>query len=279
MNTPLQNTLTSTLQHARKARRYSQLELSLRLQISQRHISFVESGRAKPSRDLLMAWLQELDAPLIVRNAAMLQAGYAPAYSAAPLNDPSLAQAHDALVQLLNAHDPMPALVIDAEWNLLHMNRGGHWLTATLMPWAANLPADMPVNMLEVLAHPEGLTKHMSNLDEVGPALLAHLRHEAGMQPAIQHKVDAFADLLRHRLGPASLQSATRPSAPVLTTRFSTVHGELAFFSMFTTFGTPQDITLASLRVEHMFAADEATRAVVQVKAGAHASQNPSAVR
>lgn len=259
MNTPL----TSTLQHARKARRYSQLELSLRLQISQRHLSFVESGRAKPSRDLLMAWLQELDAPLVVRNAAMLQAGYAPAYSAAPLNDPSLAQAHDALVQLLNAHDPMPALVIDAQWNLLHMNRGGQWLTATLMPWAANLPADMPVNMLDVLAHSEGLTKHMTNFGEVGPALLAHLRDEAGMQPAIADKVEAFAELLRSRLGTQSLQANARPSAPVLTTRFATVHGELAFFSMFTTFGTPQDITLASLRVEHMFAADDATRAVV----------------
>lgn len=268
MNTQTDSSLTSTLQHARKARRFSQLELSLRLQISQRHLSFVESGRARPSRDLLMAWLQELDAPLVVRNAAMLQAGYAPIYSAAPLNDPSLAQAHDALVQLLNAHDPMPALVIDAQWNLMHLNRGGQWLTATLMPWAANLPADMQVNMLDVLAHPEGLTRHMSNLAEVGPALLTHLRHEAGMQPAISWKVDAFADLLREHLGTTCLHSMARPSAPVLTTRFNTVHGELAFFSMFTTFGTPQDITLASLRVEHMFAADEATRAVIHQQVG-----------
>lgn len=266
LNSSLNSSLTSTLQHARKARRYSQLELSLRLQISQRHISFVESGRAKPSRELLMAWLQELDAPLVVRNAAMLQAGYAPAYSAAPLNDPSLAQAHDALVQLLNAHDPMPALVIDAHWNLLHLNRGGQWLTATLMPWAANLPADMPVNMLDVLAHPEGLTKHMTNLAEVGPALLAHLRDDASLQPDIAAKVEAFAELLRSRLGTQHLHSSTRLSAPVLTTRFNTVYGELAFFSMFTTFGTPHDITLASLRVEHMFAADEATRAVISAQ-------------
>lgn len=262
MNTPL----TSTLQHARKARRYSQLELSLRLQISQRHLSFVESGRAKPSRDLLMAWLQELDAPLVIRNAAMLQAGYAPAYSDASLNDPSLAQASEALAQLLSAHNPMPALVIDAQWNLLQMNLGCQWLTAALMPWAASLPADMPINMLDVLAHPEGLTKHMTNLAEVGPALLGHVRNDASMQPAIADKVNAFAELLRSRLGTQSLHANARPKAPVLTTRFATEYGELAFFSMFTTFGTPQDITLASLRVEHMFAADDATRAVLSAQ-------------
>ena len=215
---------------------------------------------------VLLAWLQALEAPLTVRNAAMLQAGFAPAYGAAPLGDPALAQADAAMTQLLDAHDPMPALVIDAQWHLLHLNRGGQWLTATLMPWAANLPADMPINMLDVLAHPEGLTKHMTNLAEVGPALLAHLRDEAGMQPAIADKVEAFAELLRNRLGTQSMHANARPSAPVLTTRFATEHGELAFFSMFTTFGTPQDITLASLRVEHMFAADDATRAVVSTQ-------------
>ncbi len=102
--------LPTTLRQARKARRLSQLELSLRMGVSQRHVSFVESGRAKPSRALLMSWLQELDAPLVVRNAAMLQAGYAPAYSADPLGGPSLAQANEALVRLLRAHDPMLTL-------------------------------------------------------------------------------------------------------------------------------------------------------------------------
>ncbi len=96
----------------------------MRLGVSQRHVTFVESGRARPSRELLMAWLQELAAPLVVRNAAMLQAGYAPAYSAAPLADPALSQANGVIIRLLQAHDPMPALVIDAQWNLLHLNRG-----------------------------------------------------------------------------------------------------------------------------------------------------------
>ena len=265
--TALTHTLPATLQQARKARRISQLELSLRVGVSQRHVSFVESGRARPSRDLLLAWLQELDAPLALRNAALLQAGYAPAYSASTLADPALAQAHEALVRLLQAHDPMPALVLDAHWNLLQMNQGGRWLAATLLPWAASLPQDAPVNMLDLLAHPQGFTRHMLNLDEVGPALLAHLRDDASVQPALVPRVEAFAALLRSQLGAQALHSGwPRPLAPVLTTRFATAHGPLAFFSMFTTFGTPQDITLASLRVEHMFAADASTRAVLQAE-------------
>jgi transcriptional regulator with XRE-family HTH domain len=260
----LTHTLPITLQQARKVRRLSQLELSMRLLVSQRHVSFVESGRAKPSRELLMTWLQALDAPLVVRNAAMLQAGYAPAYTAAPLADPALAQANDALVQLLEAHDPQPAFVIDAQWNLLHLNRGGAWLAKLLMPWVTDLPADTPLNMLDALCHPEGFTKNMVNLDEVGPALLTHLRDDASVMPSITPKVEAFAALLRSRYGSQSLNTGwPRSAAPVLTTRFTTTHGELAFFSMFTTFGTPQDITLASLRVEHMFAANEATREIL----------------
>lgn len=258
------DTLTVTLRQVRKAQRLSQLELSLRLGVSQRHVSFVESGRAKPSRELLMAWLQALEAPLVVRNEAMLQAGYAPTYSAALLDDPALVQMNSALVQLLGAHDPMPALVIDAHWNLLRLNRGGQWLAATLTPWAVDRTDTAPINLLDLLAHPEGFTKPMVNLGEVGPVMLAYLRHEASVQPTLTLKVEVFAALLRSRFGEQRFHpNWSRPSAPVLTTRYATQYGELAFFSMFTTFGTPQDITLASLRVEHLFAADEATHAVL----------------
>jgi transcriptional regulator with XRE-family HTH domain len=268
MNSPSHN-LQITLQHARKASRLSQLELSLRVGVSQRHVSYVESGRAKPSRELLRAWLHELDMPLIARNAAMLQAGYAPIYSDSSLAEPAMAVANDALLPLLHAHDPMPAFVIDADWNVLHLNGGGKWLAATLMPWMAQLPDDTPMNMLDTLCHPEGFARHMLNIDEVGAPLLAHLRDEASVRPALTLRVEAFAGLLRLRVGAhtgarASTTAWSAHTAPVLTSRFSTIHGELAFFSMFTTFGTPQDITLASLRVEHMFAADERTRAVLQ---------------
>jgi transcriptional regulator with XRE-family HTH domain len=269
----LTHTLPATLAQARKARRLSQLELALRLQVSQRHLSFVESGRAKPSRDLLLSWLQELDAPLAVRNAAMLQAGFAPVFSEASLTSPALAPAHEALLALLQAHEPMPALVLDAHWNVLHMNRGAQWLAGLLMPElmaalqtnATTNAAAQPLNMLDVLCHPQGFSGKMLNLAEVGPNLLAHLRDEASVLPELRPKVEAYAAMLKQRLGNQQLHNGwPRQIAPVLTARFASPLGELSFFSMFTTFGTPQDITLASLRVEHMFAADVPTKQVMQ---------------
>jgi hypothetical protein len=169
----------------------------------------------------------------------------------------------DALAQLLQAHDPMPAMVMDAAWNVLHMNRGAQWLATTLMPWVADLPPGAPVNMIDAMLHPEGMTKHITNLEEVAPALLAHMRDDASVVPDILPRVEQLAQQMQQRLGKRVLAAWPRQMAPVLTTRFATPHGELAFFSMFSTFGTPQDITLASLRVEHVFPADEATRAVL----------------
>jgi transcriptional regulator with XRE-family HTH domain len=270
----LTHTLPATLQRARKARRLSQLELALQLAVSQRHVSFVESGRAKPSRDLLTAWLQALDAPLAVRNAALLQAGYAPMFSEAQLGDPQLAVANAALQALLMNHDPLPAFVLDAQWNIVHINRGALWLAQSLLgdagiqlPIAADGRATAAINMLDLLTHPQGFMKSLVNLREVGPSLLALLRSHAATQPMMRPRVEAFAGLLHAQLGTSALQQVwLTATAPVLTSRFATPHGELAFFSMFTTFGTPQDITLASLRVEHMFAGDEHTQAVMKAQ-------------
>lgn len=258
--------LRDTLRAARKSRRISQFELALRIGVSQRHVSFVESGRAQPSRDLLLSWLHELQAPLSLRNVALQQAGFAPVYRGSELSDAVLAPVHDALGRLLAAHHPMPAMVMDAGWNVLQMNRGAQWLALTLMPWIAKLPQDQPINMLDAMLHPEGMTRQMANLEEVAPAMLAHLRDDASTVPDLLPRVELFAAQIQRRLGKKPLTPWPRQMAPVLTTRFSTEYGELAFFSMFSTFGTPQDITLASLRVEHFFAADEKTRAVISTQ-------------
>lgn len=263
-------TLPETLKQARGAKRLSQLELALRVGVSQRHVSFVESGRARPSRELLMAWLQELQAPLAVRNVAMLQAGYAPAFGTAALDGPGMAQVNAALLHLVQAHDPLPAIIIDSGWNLVHMNRGAKWLMTTLVPWTAELIASGPGgNMLDLLVHPQGLANHIVNLEEVGPAFLAQLRDEAAVQPALIARVHTVENVLHTRIGPKALNVQwSQTSSPVLTTRYASPFGELSFFSMFTTFGSPQNITLASLRVEHMFAADDATRAVIDKGVG-----------
>ena len=261
--TTLPQCLQTTLQTARKSKRLSQLELALRMGVSQRHVSFVESGRSQPSRELLLSWLHELQAPLALRNVALQQAGFAPVYRGSELADAVLAPVRDALGQLLQAHDPMPAMVMDAAWNVLQMNRGAQWLATTLMPWVADLPPGQPINMIDAMLHPEGMTRHITNLEEVAPALLAHMRDDASVVPEILPRVEQLAQQMQQRLGKRVLASWPRQMAPVLTTRFATLYGQLAFFSLFSTFGTPQDITLASLRVEHVFPADEATRAVL----------------
>lgn len=231
--------------------------------VSQRHVSFVETGRAKPSRELLLAWLHELQAPLALRNVALQQAGFAPVYRGSEFGDAVLAPVREALSLMLEAHDPMPAMVMDAAWNVVQMNRGARWMASALMPWIGQLPPAQPISLLDAMLHPEGMTRLISNLDEVAPAMLAHLRADASAAPEILPRVELLAVQFEKRLGRKLLAQWPRQMAPVLTTRFATQYGELAFFSMFSTFGTPQDITLASLRVEHVFAADAATRAVV----------------
>lgn len=257
--------LTDLLQQIRKAKRISQLELALSVGVSQRHVSFVESGRAKPSRDLLLAWLERLSTPLAVRNAALLKAGYAPVFSDAALSDSRMVQPHAALLHLLKAHEPMPAMVIGARWELLHMNQGAKWLAGVLMPWASGHLGGPTLNMLDLLIHPEGFTKLLVNLDEVGPAFLAQLRDEVAIYPELKARTEAFAALLKSRSQRKDLQRFPwTPDAVVLPLRFATAFGELSFFKMFSTFGCPQDITLASLRVEHLFPADSTTECVLR---------------
>jgi transcriptional regulator with XRE-family HTH domain len=271
--------IAQTLQQARRAERCSQLALALSLDVSQRHISFVESGRAKPSRALLLAWLQALNVPLMQRNTALLQAGFAPIFgldlpSAAP--SAPHAEVLAAISHLLSAHDPMPAFVLDADWQVQQSNRGAKWLMHALMPkLMQQLPADAQPNLIDAMLHPEGFGAALLNADEVAPAMLRMVREDARQHPPLHLRVAQLSALLRARLGPQALlagfgttDEAQTPLPPVLTSRFTSAFGELRFFSVFTTFGTPQNITLASLRIEQMFAADAATRQILQREVG-----------
>lgn len=269
MNAPHRHSpLAVTLRKARKGARLSQLELALRIGVSQRHISFVESGRARPSRDLLVAWLEELQSPLVLRNAAMTQAGYAPLYSDSSLDDPQLSQARAALERLLAAHDPMPAIILDVDWNVLALNRGARWLFGLLMPGLVISPHGPSVNLLDALAHPDGLLGAVINLEQIAQEFLARLRHETTSRPSLASKVEQVAAYVGARFGSQKpnriLYETTDTRAPVLTTRLRTPVGVLAIFSMFTTFGTPLDVSLSSLRVEHFFPADEDTAQLIR---------------
>jgi transcriptional regulator with XRE-family HTH domain len=237
----------------RRQRRVSQLELGLRAGVSQRHLSCIETGRARPTRSTLLALLDALDAPLPERNAALLAAGLAPAYSQHALDAPQLGPARDALQQLLHAPGSPPALVLDAEWNLVMANAGVLRLLDLL-----GLPMpEGPANLLDWLLGPAGLRGCVINEAEVCGEVLHRARREAQHVPALAARLQRLT---------ADLPAWPAPvvQTPLLLTRLRSRAGELRLFSMFSSFGAPLDVTLASLRIEHLFAADAATAAALR---------------
>lgn len=258
-------TLTDLLRAARKASRLSQLELSLRLGVSQRHVSFVESGRARPSVALLVEWLDALEMPLSLRDRTLVLAGYAPRFAKLPLDHGALAMARRAIAHLLASANPNPAVLIDADWNVLDRNAAASWLATQLMPGGIAADSARPLNLLDALVDPAGTRRFLANFDEVLRAVLRLVRHEVVGNPALADRLAALERLAREAgRGRPSDDGADAPGSPVVASRFATPLGELCFFSMFTTFGSPYDITLASLRVEHWFPANPATAALLQ---------------
>ena len=232
----------------RRQRRVSQLELGLRAGVSQRHLSCIETGRARPTRSTLLALLDALEAPLPERNAALLAAGLAPAYSQLALDAPQLGPARDALQQMLHAPGSPPALVLDAEWNLVMANAGVQRLLALL-----GLPMpDAPANLLQWMLEPGGLRRCLLNEAEVCGEVLHRARREALQVAALAARLNGLLPGLPAWPAPAA-------QTPLLLTRLRSRVGELRLFSMFSSFGAPSDVTLASLRIEHLFAADAAT--------------------
>ena len=248
--------------HLRRLRaqlRVSQLELSLRVGVSQRHLSCIETGRARASRDMLLALLDALEAPLSERNETLLAAGFAPAYGQRSLQQPDMAPVREALRHLLAAHDPAPALVLDGAWNLVQANRGaGALLRLVGVDPAALAPG---ANLLRATFTPGGLLGVFVNRDEVAASMWQRARSEAVHLPALRAVVEELRPHAPRRCGPSA-------DAPLLLARLRTPRGELRFFSAFTTFGAPLDVTIASLRVEHMFPADEGTRRALAEAAG-----------
>ncbi|WP_374432873.1 helix-turn-helix domain-containing protein [Inhella sp.] len=232
----------------RRERRISQLELGLRAGVSQRHLSCIETGRAQPGRATLLALLDALEAPLEARNAALLAAGLAPQYSQHALDAEPLAPARQALERLLHAPGAAPALVIDAEWNLLMANAGVQRLLELL---GIPFPACQP-NLLDFLLGPQGLRGCVLNEAEVCGEVLHRARREALHVPALAQRL--------HTLGPLPDWPLPQVQAPLLFTRLRALDGQvLSLFSIFSSFGAPLDVTLASLRIEHLFPADMQT--------------------
>jgi transcriptional regulator with XRE-family HTH domain len=240
------------LRQWRQRRHLSQLDLALDAEISARHLSFVETGRAAPSRDMVLKLAERLDVPLRERNVLLVAAGYAPAFQQRPLDDPALKPAREAMTLVLKAHEPNPALAIDRHWNLVAANR-------IVAPLLAGLPERLlapPLNVLRLAFHPEGLAPRTVNLAEWCGHLLERLHRQC--------EATADAGLLRlHeelRSYPIPARSAPLPADNVAIP-FRLRHGAdvLSFFSTTMVFGTPVDITLSELALETFFPADDLT--------------------
>jgi transcriptional regulator with XRE-family HTH domain len=241
------------LREWRQRRRLSQLELSLDAEISARHLSFLETGRSQPSREMVLRLAERLDVPLRERNLLLHAAGYASVFPERPFDDPALRIAREAVDQVLAGHEPYPALAVDRHWTLIASNTAtqrviGDVDAALLKP---------PVNVLRLALHPNGMAPRTANLAEWRAHLLERLGHQ--IQVSGDPVLIRLLRELRDYPAPGDVTHDVDATAFVVPFRLITDGGTLAFFSTTTVFGTPVDITLSELAVEAFYPADKAT--------------------
>lgn len=252
----------------RSRRHRSQLDLALDIGVSTRHLSFVETGRSKPSPELLIALAEGLDVPLRERNAWLLAAGYAPRYGETPLDDASMTRVRATVQRLLDRHDPYPGVVVDRFWNVVLSNRAA----VALLDGVAPAALVQPLNVFRLCLHPDGLAARTRNFEQWSAYLLGQL-HRAAL-------VTGDADLARladevatypNLDGMADWRVAAAPREPALLVPWELERDgrRLSLFGTITTFGTPQDITIAELAIELFYPADEASEQVLRDAAGA----------
>lgn len=250
------------LRYWRDVRSVSQLDLSLDAGISQRQISFIESGRSVPGRDTLLTLAQTLDVPLRERNALLLAAGYAPVYSEAPWDAQEMQGVIRALERVVRQHDPFPAIVMDRHWNVLMTNDAAPRFFGCFIDMAAR---EGPRNLLRLMFDPHGMRPFVADWDTVSRSLLQRVHRESVgrvLDDDTRHLLDdllAFPDTPRDWNTPPA--PAAAPAMPVIPIGFVHKGVVLRYFSLVTTVGTPQSAAAQELRMECMFPADDATEA------------------
>ncbi len=254
------------LRRGRQGRGWSQMALADRADTSARHLSCLETGRALPSREMVLRLAERLSIPLRERNAWLVAAGYAPMYRHAPLDDPALAAARTAVGRVLQAHEPWPALALDRHWQVLAMNRA-------VPPLLAGLPAELlqpPVNVLRLSLHPQGLAPRVANRVQWRRHLLDRLREqtEAHRDPVL---AALLAELEAYPAPPGdgTVELDGEHAGLVVPMQLDTPAGPLCFISTTTVFGTPVDVTLQELAIETLLPADEATAQALRAMAAA----------
>ncbi len=268
----------------REQRRFSQLELALRADSSARHISFIETGRSRPSEEMVLRLAEQLDVPVRERNALLVIAGYAPRYPQTPLDDPAMTSLRESLDRLLAAYEPYPALVVDGTYGVVAANRG----IALMLEGVPEKLLTPPVNAMRLTLHPEGLAPRIVNLREWRADLLAQMDRQIALvrSPALRQLYDEVAaypapvredgtDRAGGHGGSGRAAGATgrgRADAafalPMLLEHDGRV---LSFVSSIATFNTPMDVTVAELAIETFLPADRETAAYL------HAHVSPDA--
>jgi transcriptional regulator with XRE-family HTH domain len=243
----------------RDARGVSQERLAARAGVSTRHLSCVETGKAVPGREVLLALAGALEVPLRGRNALLLAAGFAPAYTSSSLDSGELAMVRRALGHVLRKQEPFPAIVFDRLCNLIELNQAAQRMLARLAP--AAMPADVATNLLLAILHPDAWKSRVVNWDEVAGSLVERLHREVAAAPGDHGLLELRARALAMPGVPAEWH---RPRPAEVIHPFVPVHLrhdgiELRMFTMLTTLGTPLDVTAEELRIETYFPADDAT--------------------
>jgi transcriptional regulator with XRE-family HTH domain len=244
--------LGELLRYWRHERGKSQLDLSMDTGFSQRHVSFVESGRSVPSRDFLSVVSDALNIPMRERNALLLASGFAPQYSEQGVDAEQMAIVTRAIDRMLRQHEPHPALVLDRYWNVVRTNEAAPRFFGSFIDLSKR---PKPRNLLELMFDPTGLRPFVEEWERVAAGLLQRVRREAVGQ-VLDTKLRELLSRLREYPGVTALKPPPAPQSPVLPIVFRRGKERLSYFSLITTVGTPQCITAQELRVECMFPTD-----------------------
>ena len=249
------------LRRWRAIRRVSQLDLALEADISTRHLSCVETGRAQPSREMVLRLAEALQVPLRERNALLLAAGYAPLYRHTGLDTPELQAAHRTVEFVMAQHEPYPVVVVDRYWNTLKMNAGAKRFFA-LFPGCDSVT---PHNGVRLVFHPLGLRPFIENWESVAARIIQRVHREAVADPSDELMKRFHQELLSYPDVPSRwrMLDFDQAAPPFLTINYRCKNSTLRLLSALTTFGTALDIALQELRIESFFPADETTRAVL----------------
>jgi transcriptional regulator with XRE-family HTH domain len=259
----LQRQIGAQLRGWRERRRLSQMDLALRAEVSTRHLSFIETGRSQPSREMILRLAEQMELPACERNHLLLSGGYAPVYSESTLDAPDMTAVRAAISQLLVSHEPYPAVVVDRSWNLVDGNSSVELLTAGTASWLLKPPA----NAVRIGLHPDGMAPRIVNLGEWHGHLLSRVRKQAALSGDPELR-ELYREIRGYRCDQhVSDAEISGPGSIVVPLRIRYQDRELVFVSMVATLGTPLDITVAELAIESFLPANDETRLFLHSRA------------